>query len=408
MNAVDLQLQLRKELDAELRKHILEYWMTHAIDHEHGGFYGRVNRYNQPVENALKSAVLNTRILWTFAAAYRMIDNVKYRSVADDAFDYIDKRFWDKEYGGVYWLVNDTGQPYDRKKHIYSQAFALYGYSEYYRAAGYQNALERSIEIFNLMEKYCFDDENNGYHEVFNNAWNPLPDAKLNDEDIVVVKRSLNTHLHIIEAFTNLYRIWPDNILYNRLKMLIELFLGPIYDMKHHHLYQFFDEQWNVTDTVYSYGHDIEASWLLSDAATVLNDARLIAATDKLAEEIAYTTLIEGMDKVNGGLSNSGKDGEVVDTDKQWWVQAEAIVGFFDAYQKTGNEEFLNAAVQIWSFAKDKVKDHKYGDWFFKISQNGKPYLNEDKIGPWKCPYHTVRACIEVIRRTEHVLSPTG
>jgi len=406
MKAVDLQLKLRKELDAELRNHILEFWMAHAIDHKNGGFYGRVNRYNRPIENALKSAVLNGRILWTFAAAYRMIGDAEYRSVADDAFVYIEEKFWDKEYGGVYWLVNGTGQPYDRKKHNYAQAFALYGYSEYFRATGRQNALDRSIEIFNLMEKHCFDGDNNGYREAFYREWNLLPDAKLNDEDIVV-KRSMNTHLHILEAFTHLYRIWPDKTLHDRLKMLIELFLVPMYDSKHHHLYPFFDEQWNVVDTVYSYGHDIEASWLLSEAANVMNNARLITATNKLAEEIAYSTLNEGVDKVNGGLFNSGKEGEVVDTDKQWWVQAEAIVGFFDAYQKTCNVEFLNAALQIWSYVKDKVKDHKYGDWFFMISQDGKPYLNEDKIGPWKCPYHTARACMEIMHRTEHILSPS-
>ncbi len=407
MNLSEVPIKLRKELAIELRNHILEFWMVHAVDNTNGGFYGRVNRLNQPIQNALKSAILNSRMLWTFAAAYRLIGDSRYSSVADSAFRYCENKFWDGSHGGVYWMLDHTGVPFDTRKHNYAQAFALYGFSEYYRATGNKSALDRSVDLFSLLEKHALDRENKGYHEAFNRAWKPLSDAKLSDEKIVV-KRSMNTHLHLLEAFTNLYRVWPDETLRNRLKMLIELLTGPMYDSENHHFFPFFDEEWNVVETTYSYGHDIEASWLISEAAHMIDDNSLIETTNSLAAEIAQATIHEGIDHVYGGVFYQGKNGEVVDTDKHWWVQAEAIVGLYDAYQKTGNDEFLHAAVQIWIYTKDKVKDHQYGDWFFRITQSGEPYLNEDKIGPWKCPYHTARACMEIIRRTEHILSPTG
>jgi len=406
MNSSELPVKLRKELDNELRNHILEFWMVHAIDNTNGGFYGRVNRLNQPVQNAHKSAILNSRMLWTFAAAYRLFGDSRYSSVADNAFSYCEDKFWDRSHGGVYWMLDRTGTPVDTKKHNYAQAFALYGYSEYYRATGNTSALNRSIDFFSYLEKHALDRENKGYREAFDRTWEPLSDAKLSDEKIVV-KRSMNTHLHLLEAFTNLYRIWPDETLCDRLKMLIELFIGPMYDSENHHFFPFFDEQWNVVETTYSYGHDIEASWLISEAAHMVDDNDLIETTNSLAAEIAQATTHEGIDQVFGGVFYQGKSGQVIDTDKHWWVQAEAIVGLYDAYQKTGNEEFLHAAVQIWTYTKDKVKDHQYGDWFFRITQGGKPYLDEDKIGPWKCPYHTARACMEILKRTSNVLSPS-
>jgi cellobiose epimerase len=302
--------------------------------------------------------------------------------------------------------IDRAGVPIDRKKHNYAQAFALYGYSEYYRATGDRSALDRSSEIFSLLDNYSLDTDLRGYREAFDHAWNPLRDARLNDENIIV-QRSMNTQVHILEALTNLYRVWPDTTLYERIKMLIELFLGPMYDSKSHHFFTFLDEQWKVVDTTYSYGHDIEASWLLSEAAHVINDTLLITTTDRVSGETAYSVLNEGMDNVNGGLFNLGKDGAVIDTNKQWWAQAEAIVGFFDAYQKTEHMDFLDAASRIWSFAKDKVIDRKYGEWFYRLSADGKPDLSEDKIGPWKCPYHTARACMEIMHRAENVVSPS-
>jgi cellobiose epimerase len=402
MKAVDVCTKLRDELDAELRNHILEFWMKHAIDRTYGGFYGRVNRFNNPVEHAHKSAILNARILWTFSAAYRMLENTRYRLIADYSYAYIEEKFWDKKYGGVYWNVDGKGIPFDSKKHSYAQAFALYGYSEYFRATGNTSALNRSIDIFSHLEKHAFDRENKGYHEAFDPNWNPLSDAKLSDEEIVV-KRSMNTHLHLLEAFANLYRVWPDETLCDRLKMLIELHISPMYDSENHHFFPFFDEEWNVVETIYSYGHDIEASWLLSDAAHMVNDNDLIKSTDTLIAEIAHKMLQEGIDHVHGGVFYQGKNGQVIDTDKHWWVQAEAIVGLYDAWQKTAKDEFLYAAHEIWSYAKDKLIDRKYGEWFFRITREGHAYQNEDKVGPWKCPYHTARACMEILQRTSDI-----
>ncbi len=400
MKAVDKLYMLRKELDAELRGHILRYWSDHAVDSEHGGFIGRIDSHNRKVEFAHKGAILNTRILWTYSAVHGMFNDSHSRELAGRAYAYIERYFRDGEHGGLYWLLDHLGTPSDTKKHTYAQAFAIYGYSEYYKATAHKPALDRAVEIFNLLEHHSYDRIYSGYHEAFTRDWEPLDDARLS-ADNVLEKRSMNTHIHLLEAYANLYRIWPGELLRERLKTLVELFLGPIYDAKNHHFHSFFNEKWNPKSLVYSYGHDIEASWLISDAARTLGETRLVEETDRLAREIASTTLDEGVDERYGGVFYLGEGGRPVDTDKQWWAQAEAIVGFLDVYQKTSDEVYLDAALRIWSFTKEKIIDHTYGDWFYRIAWNGKPYLEEDKIGPWKCPYHTVRACLEVINRIE-------
>ncbi len=404
MKTNEVLRKLRTELEKELREHILEYWVVNAVDDKHGGFYGRVNRENQPVEHADKSSVLNSRILWTFAAAHRLFGKQHYKDTADRAYAYSDDKFWDVEQGGIYWMVDYRGIPSDSRKHMYAQAFALYGYSEYYRATSHTYTLDRAIELFNLIEKYGFDPVNNGYHESFDQAWKPLDDARLS-EDNAKEMRSMNTHLHILEAYENLYRVWPDKLLHTRLKDLLELFMGPMYNSTNHYFYSFFDETWKPRSRVYSFGHDVEASWLINDAARTLGEPNLMETSERLVREVCAHVLQEGVDTVNGGVYDIGDSGTVTNSDKQWWVQAEAIVGFIDAYQKTGNSDYVDASMHIWSFIKDKVIDKKYGDWFFKISETGMPYLEEDKIGPWKCPYHSARACMEVLSRVDTILS---
>jgi mannobiose 2-epimerase len=394
-----------ESLQHELEQRILPYWSTKTLDETHGGFIGRIDGENRVIPNAHKSAILNARILWTYSAAYRVLNRPDLKDLAERAQTYLIDRFWDKEHGGLVWMLDHRGDVFSSKKHAYAQAFGIYGFSEHARATGDEDSLAKAIELFQLLETHSFSEQTQGYYEAFDREWKPLDDVRLGSSD-AFEKRSTNTHLHILEAYTNLYRVWPDELLRVRLTHLLDLFLGPIYDAENHHFIAFFAEDWSPKSSIYSYGHDIETTWLIQDAAEVLADPERIVRTREVVMNVAAFVLREGVDTKYGGLFNFGKDGHVYDSDKHWWAQAEAMIGFLNMYQISGDESYLTAANNIWSFTQEHILDHEFGEWFFRVTRNGQPYAHEDKIGPWKCPYHTVRACLEVIQRSQLVGEP--
>lgn len=395
-------MSMEQELRSELEDRILPYWSSKTIDTDFGGFIGRIDGENRMIPNAQKSAILNTRILWTFSAAYRVLNRADLKDIADRAQRYVIDHFWDSKHGGLYWMLDHRGEVFSSKKHAYAQAFGMYGFSEHYRATGNKESLAKAIDLFHLLETHSYSSATKGYYEAFDKEWNPLEDVRLGSSD-AYEKRSTNTHLHLLEAYTNLYRVWPDEKLRTQLTVLLELFLGPIYDAKNHHFIAFFGEDWSPRSEVYSYGHDIETTWLMHDAAEALADPELLFRTRNVVREVSAFVLREGLDTEFGGLYNFGKDGVVFDSDKHWWVQAEAIIGFMNMYQISGESEYLTVANEIWDYTRENILDHEHGEWFFRVTRNGQPYAHEDKIGPWKCPYHTVRACLEVIERSQLV-----
>ncbi len=390
---------LRDELGTELTERILPYWMEHTIDHVHGGFVGRITQKNEIVDGAEKGLVLNARILWTFSAAYRVLGDERYRVVADRAYAFMTNAFRDHAHRGYYWMLTYDGRPADDRKHVYAQAFALYGVAEYYRATGHEPALDEAISLFDLIERYAHDLDHGGYHEAFDRAWARLDDARLSDKD-AHERKSMNTHLHVLEAYTNLFRVWPDAGLLTQLHALTDVFIHRILRGETRHFLLFFDEDWRPKSTAVSFGHDIEASWLLLDAAEVLGDDELRRQVRDVAVDIARLTLSEGQDH-DGGLFNQGGPSGIADTDKDWWPQAEAIVGFVRAYEETGDSAFVKAAEASWAFIKRFVVDEEYGEWFGRVSRDGAPYDEEDKVGSWKCPYHNSRACLEIMDRVD-------
>lgn len=395
-------MSMEQELRSELEDRILPYWSTKTIDEAFGGFIGRIDGENRVIPNAQKSAILNTRILWTFSAAYRVLQRPDLKLIADRAQRYVIDHFWDAKHGGLYWMVDHRGDVFSSKKHAYAQAFGMYGFSEHYRATGDEHSLAKAIDLFHLLETHSFSAATQGYYEAFDREWKPLEDVRLGSSD-AHEKRSTNTHLHLLEAYTNLYRVWPDEKLRTQLTLMLELFLGPIYDAKNHHFIAFFGEDWSPRSDVYSYGHDIETTWLMHDAAEALGDPELLVRTRNVVREVSAFVLREGVDTEFGGLFNFGKNGSVFDSDKHWWAQAEAIIGFMNMYQISGESEYLFVANDIWDYTSEHILDHEHGEWFFRVTRNGQPYAHEDKIGPWKCPYHTVRACLEVIERSQLV-----
>ncbi|OFX58194.1 MAG: N-acyl-D-glucosamine 2-epimerase [Bacteroidetes bacterium GWB2_41_8] len=388
-------LELKQQLREELTNNILPYWSEKMIDQKNGGFYGRIDGYDQLIPNADKGGILNARILWTFSSAYLQEKNPLYLEMANRAKDFILNNFFDPEFGGTYWTISFDGKPVDTKKQIYSQAFFLYAFSEHYRASGDESSLQTAIELFRIIEKRSFDNELNGYFEAYSRDWKLLEDLRLSEKD-ANEKKTMNTHLHILEAYTNLYRVWKDPELAKQLRNLILIFTKKIVNRNTGHLNLFFDENWNSKVDIVSYGHDIEASWLIDEAARVLGDKELLAGVQKICIEIAKAAC-EGLQS-DGSLAYE-LDKDHLDKDRHWWVQAEAVVGFFNAFELTANTEWLEKTMNCWNFIRNNIVDTDNGEWFWSISDDGIANRNEDKAGFWKCPYHNSRMCLEVMAR---------
>ena len=390
---------LKDELESELRKNILPWWMEHTPDHKSGGFLGHVGHDNQVIEGAGKGSVLNTRILWTFSAAYRMYPEPEYLETARRAYHYILRHFTDKKYGGIYWELEPDGSRRTTRKQIYAIAFAIYGLSEYHMASGDEQALKMARVLFLDIEVHAFDRLRNGYTDALTRDWKPIEDLRLSEKDQNESK-TMNTHLHILEAYTNLYRVWKDPSLKDALENVLRLLLDRFVDQDSKHLNLFFDDNWTLKSTLISFGHDIEAGWLLHEAAEILENQALIEQTGKLAVEMARENFT-GLDTDGGLFYEFLPEENKMDTDKHWWPQAEALVGYYNAYQLSGEKTFLTKAVESWTFIKEKLVDKEYGEWNWATNKEGIALREKEKAGLWKCPYHNSRACLEIIRRID-------
>ncbi|HKM93033.1 MAG TPA: AGE family epimerase/isomerase [Prolixibacteraceae bacterium] len=375
---------------------ILQYWIDNTPDTINGGFVGSIDGYGKVVKNANKGAILNGRILWSFSAAYNYTKNEKHLEMANRAFDYFTQYFIDKVNGGVYWELDSKGTPVNTRKQAYAQGFAIYGLSEYYRATLNEKALLLAQELFWTIEKNFKDKQHGGYIEALDEKWNRLDDMRLSIKEANWPK-SMNTHLHILEPYTNLYRCWKNPILAKSIEQIIRVFLDRIIDKETAHFNLLFDSDWTVKTSTVSYGHDIEGSWLLVEAAEELGDLALIKEVNEMALRMVDVTQSEGVD-IDGSLFNE-REGKHLDTDKHWWPQAEAMVGYVNAWQITGNQKYLDEAERVWNFISLKVLDNKVGEWYWRVDKDGEPYMEEEKIGFWKCPYHNSRALIEVCTR---------
>ena len=393
MNKITEDLQ--NEVQWELENNILPFWMNRMIDSEYGGFHGQITGNNQRVVHAPKGAILNARILWTFSAAYRLLRKPEYLETATRAKRYLIDKFYDQEFEGIYWELDYTGQPVQTKKQIYALGFAIYGLSEYNRATGDKEALDYAIRLFKAIEQYSFDPEKNGYMEAFTKDWKLIEDMRLSDKD-ENEKKTMNTHLHILEPYTNLYRVWKDARLERQLYNLIGLFTEKILDKDTSHLQLFFDNDWQSKYPVVSYGHDIEASWLLHEAARVLGDAGLIAEIEPVVKKIAAAAS-EGLTSDGGMIYEKNLTTGHIDGDYHWWVQAETVVGYYNLFRYFGDRGALQHSIDCWEFIKRHLTDDVHGEWFWSLRADGSLNRDDDKAGFWKCPYHNGRMCIELL-----------
>lgn len=387
----------KRELEDELSS-IMRFWETKTIDGKNGGFYGKLNNANKVFFDAPKGSVLNSRILWAFSASYNLTRNKDYLHTAERAFQYAIEHFLDKKYGGVYWIVDYMGKPVDTKKQVYALSFAIYALSEFYLSVKNGSARDLAIELYHLIVNKSYDKKHGGYIEALSEDWQEIKDIRLSAKD-ANEKKSMNTHLHVLESFANLYRIWPDEILKNKIAELIHIFLDHIIDKSTHHLILFFDEKWNVKSNLISFGHDIEASWLIQQAAEIVGDHKLVEKI-KIKSVLIANAAAEGLDKDGGLWYEYNISENHLLKEKHWWPQAEGMIGFFNAWQITGDKSYFEKSFKNWEFIKEHILDKKNGEWFWGVKENYS-LMNEDKVGVWKCPYHNSRACIELIRRID-------
>ena len=382
-----------KGFKEELITNILPFWTEKMQDKKYGGFYGRMDGHNRLDRRANKGAILHARILWTFSAAYRLLKVPGYLTVARQTFDYIRNHFIDTQNGGAYWELDYTGIPVNTKKQTYVQGFMLYAFSEFFRATEDPEALDQAKKFFYLLEEKCKDRILGGYLEAFTCDWKPIEDMRLSEKD-ANEKKTMNTHLHVLEPYTNLCKIWNNEQLRKAHKELVVIFLEKIINKENYHLNLFFDEYWNGKSDIISYGHDIEASWLLYEAAAIAGDSGLYDSVKSVSLKISEAAG-EGLLK-DGSLSYE-KENNRIDTERHWWVQAEGVVGFMYAYRNSGNVCNKEKAKRLWDYIRNQLIDRESGEWFWSRTGDGSINRSEDKAGFWKCPYHNSRMCMEMI-----------
>ena len=385
----------------QLFDHILPFWTGPALDHEQGGWLAWMTNDLRVDRSKPKGLIVNTRILWTFSAVHRFRPDPRYRQMADRAFDFVMNRFWDPQHGGAFWQLDGDGRVLDDSKKTYGQAFYIYALTEYHLAFGAPAALARAVELFDLLERHAHDRRQGGYWEVRRGDWSEAADTRLSDKDLNE-KKSMNNQLHVLEALANLHRAAKDPRVEQRLRGLIRMFEQRILDPHTAHLHHFFDEQWRVRSNTYTFGHDIEASWLLCEAAAALDETSLLQDVRRLALRIAEVARKEGLD-TDGGLCYEGKGGKIIDRRKECWPQAEAAVGFLNAFQLSGDVKYFEAARRVWRYIEQHLVDRVYGEWFWRINDDGRPDADLPKVSEWKGPYHGSRACLEILRRLSQI-----
>jgi len=379
--------QLKQEVVQDLTQNILPFWAKYAPDPS-GGFYGILQYDGTPVPDGKKGGILNARIVWTFSAAARILQDPQYLELANRAQRYYIDYFVDPQYGGTYYILNADGTPFDTQKDTYQNAYTIYALAEHYLATGNQESLDVAIANFHKMTTHAYDPLYGGFIESYSRDWQMVE---------VEFPKTMNTHLHILEAFTHLYRVWKDEELKNHLREMIDLIVHKILHNATWHQRLFFTIDWQSVGHIDSYGHDIECSWLLTEAAEVLGDEALIKETQRMALHIVDIQLKEGIDP-NGAMIYEKED-DHINANLEWWPQTETVIGCLNAWQISGDKKYLDAAVRTWEWIKNYMIDREYGEWYRSVLPDGTPMKYRPKADHWRCPYHNSRMGFEVIVR---------
>lgn len=380
---------------------VLDFFAIRATD-PNGGFFGKVDRDLQPVADAERSLVFTARMLWTYAAAYRILQQERWLRVARHALDSIETQFLDPVWGGGYWGVRADGSPAQDRKYVYGQSFLIYGGAELMRACGDERGLRLAKTVYALLEEHCSDKVHGGYFETYRRDWVRIPES-FNIPDPALGSKALNTHLHLIESYTNLMRVWDDKDLHAKVGELIQIMSSKLLDTETYHYKPYMTDDWGVTRSLFSYGHDIEGAWLLVEAAQAHGDAGTVRQCIPIAVRIAEACA-QALDPESGGMYAENVEGHVV-RDMVWWVQAEAVVGFLNAYELTGEEKYLDWMYRVWDYIDKHVVDREggiYREWLSDAALPADHPKNRYPINGWKTPYHNGRMYMEVLERLEH------
>jgi mannobiose 2-epimerase len=417
MNSLSEELKKYREIfSRELREDILPYWMKYGVEKNGHGFYGAVDLDGNPVPTANKTSVLNARILWTFSAAAMLHGNGDYVAMADKAYRVVTEDFEDKEYGGYFMELSHDNKPANDIKHTYAQAFVIYALCKYYEFRQFDHVMQKIRKFFSLLEEKAKDPLKAGYLESFTRDWQVYGENRMADNN---EPKTMNTHLHVLEAWAALYHVWKDPVVEMRLSEMMDLFLEKII-RKEGHFGIFFDEGFNEAEAskgICSFGHDIEGSWLLWEAAGILGNDEIIKKMRPVAIKMVDNIERVAVDKDGGLFLESTRFGSHVKTNKHWWQQAETLVGFMNAFELTGDVKYWDTVKLSWNFIDNHLIDHERGEWFTKLNRLGVPFLveppddpspyyrNDWKIDPWKCPYHNGRAMMEMMQRIDRLLN---
>ncbi len=377
-----------------LQNDLIPFW-NKMRDDENGGFYGFADALGEPNPESPKGVILTARIMWFYSAAYQLLKERALLDNAEHAFKFLKERCYDRENGGVFWSVNAYEGAFDDTKHTYCQAFTVYALAKYYRASGSSEALALAYEIYGTIEEKCRD--NGGYLEAFNRDFSPCSNEKLS-ENGVMASRTMNTLLHIIEAYTELYLADNNAEIGEKLRAALVLFKDKIFDPEKRICKVFFDLEYNSLIDLESYGHNIEASWLLERACDALGDDDICPEIRIITKGLAIASLENGFDKSQGALNNE-REFDRVNRTKVWWVQAEAVIGFYNYFQNSNRAEFLEASERVVKFIRENVIDKSTGEWIENIAADGNTDKTQALVHEWKCPYHNGRMCAEMIAR---------
>ena len=386
-------MSLADEVKNELINHIIPFWNS-MRDDEKGGFYGFMSHDLKLDKNAPKGVILHSRILWFYSNCYLVLKDKQCLENARHCYEFMTKYCVDRENGGVYWLMNADGTISDSMKHTYCQAFFVYALASYYDASGDSGALKLAMEVFDTIEEKCTDDI--AYLEAMSADWKLIPNDALSENGLMADK-TMNTTLHLLEAYTELYRVHKDERVLSRIKFLIGLFLDKIFYAEEDRLLVFFDRELKVIGDIHSYGHDIEATWLLDRACEVIGDKELTEKVSAMNKRIVAN--IAKIAYENNSLNNE-RENEKINKIRVWWVQAEAVVGFLNGYQKYGIEKYREMSENIWGYIKEELIDKREGgEWISQIEEDKRP-TEKPVVDPWKCPYHNGRMCLEILKRS--------
>lgn len=388
---------------------IIPFWRN-LRDDEFGGYYGYLSYGLELDKQAFKGCILNSRITWFFSNVYLLYKNgllsdedfSRHGYTAEDVkkeamhgYDFLYNKCIDKENGGIFWSLTYDGKPDDTTKHTYNQAFCIYALSSYYDAFGDGKALDLAAKLINIIETKCTDDL--GYLEARTITFEPESNEKLS-ENGVMADKTMNTLLHVFEAYSEYYRVTRDEKVGKRLEWIMDTFAEKVYNPKLHRQEVFFDREYNVIIDLHSYGHDIETAWLMDRGVKILGkkeyEDKMFPITKDLTDNI-YKIAFDGH-----SLANECEKG-VVNEWRIWWVQAETVLGFLNgALADKTRSEYMDAAFAQWDFIKEYVWDKREGsEWFWEVKKDGTPDADQPIVEEWKCPYHNGRMCIEVIKR---------